>query len=191
MISYQHIASATEFYAANGFKMIDVPWIVSDWAMNITRPAGAKTTRIDDGQLVASGEQGFLQLMLNNALPPGRWQCVTPCFRHDAPDRYHQRHFMKVELIDTLATTQESLEFITRISLRFFRSKLAGCFITPTDPVDSTLVSVTARDIVSPAGIELGSYGIRQHDSVGSWVYGTGCAEPRLSLAIEDTRPCS
>ena len=33
-------------------------------------------------------------------------------------------------------------------------------------------------------GIELGSYGIRQHENI-TWVYGTGLAEPRLSIAIK------
>ena len=35
---------------------------------------------------------------------------------------------------------------------------------------------------------ELGSYGIRDKAFVGKrlrWIYGTGCAEPRLSLAIQ------
>jgi hypothetical protein len=42
-----------------------------------------------------------------------------------------------------------------------------------------------AFDIVSRRGrIEIGSYGIRRDDKVGKWVYGTGCAEPRLSYAI-------
>lgn len=31
-------------------------------------------------------------------------------------------------------------------------------------------------------GYELGSYGIRRFKNLSQWVYGTGCAEPRLSL---------
>jgi len=32
---------------------------------------------------------------------------------------------------------------------------------------------------------ELGSYGIRKHMNM-SWIYGTGCAEPRLSFTVKN-----
>jgi hypothetical protein len=39
-------------------------------------------------------------------------------------------------------------------------------------------------DIVeAKTGIELGSYGIREHDNL-KWVFGTGLAEPRLSKVL-------
>ena len=34
------------------------------------------------------------------------------------------------------------------------------------------------------AGIEVGSYGIRHHELVGHWAFGTGLAEPRYSQAM-------
>ena len=39
-------------------------------------------------------------------------------------------------------------------------------------------------DILSLDGIELGSYGFRKHLDYG-WVFGTGVAEPRLSIALD------
>jgi hypothetical protein len=37
---------------------------------------------------------------------------------------------------------------------------------------------------IEVGGHELGSYGIRKHEYL-KWVYGTGCAEPRMSNLIK------
>jgi len=128
------------FYERAGYHPLDVPWCVSDEAMNITRPVWAGTVNaayIAGGKQqcpVASAEQSFLQLQLDSlaasgSLNTGTYVAITPCFRNEPViDELHQPYFMN---------------------------------------------------------IELGSYGIRKHPKVGTWVYGTGCAEPRLSYAIE------
>lgn len=63
----------------------------------------------------------------------------------------------------------------------------AGLWVDVIKNNDPDPISVSqAYDIVTDLQkIELGSYGIRQHPSVGRWVYGTGLAEPRYSYAIE------
>jgi hypothetical protein len=42
--------------------------------------------------------------------------------------------------------------------------------------------SITKGKYGEIKGYELGSYGIRKYKNLFQWVYGTGCAEPRLSI---------
>ena len=117
-------------------------------------------------------------LILQGKLPPGRYQAITPCFR-DEPvlDEIHKYWFMKVELIDTLNCDAEAL---LRDALSFF-SRYLPCAIENFED--------GSQDIVSqPDSIELGSYGVRTRQSVGSWAYGTGLAEPRMSYCIKQLK---
>lgn len=188
MVNYQLIALAINYYQSLGFNFVEVPWAVGQAAIDITRPPGAILFPFENLFLVASGEQGFLQLLLDNGLPQGRWGCVTPCFRGDVLDRYHQRYFLKVELIDTLDTSYQSLDQILDVCLGFF-SFFVSCKVADVKSEDPTVIC--NKDIVSSDGVELGSYGIREHPDIGRWLYATGCAEPRLSLVIDDQRPKS
>ena len=88
--------------------------------------------------------------------------------------------------MDTVAINAGSLICITKMSLEYFNRILPGCSIIKTEPIDPLLKPGTGYDIVSPQGIELGSYGIRSHPDIGDWVYATGCAEPRLSIALKE-----
>ncbi len=185
MINYAYLTQAIETYARQGFVYIDVPWVVSEKAVEITAPPAATKYPLGSDYLVASGEQSFLELILAGNLKEGRWCCLTPCYRDDKIDDLHKRCFMKVELIATTAVNNGHLECITRDCLLFFNKILPGCMVGKTSPIDPLLVEGTARDIFSPQGIELGSYGIRQHPDIGSWIYATGCAEPRLSTALK------
>lgn len=185
MIDYSKIAAGIEFYTKHGFKFVDAPWIASQTATDITRPEGATNYPFEKGFLVASGEQSFFQLILDGKLEPGCYSCVTPCFRDDKLDRYHQRWFLKLELIDTQdVTTGRPLE-LAYLAKEFFNVYLDNTAVVPTQPLDKTLVPETGYDVISN-GIELGSYGLRQHPLIGSWVYATGCAEPRLSTVVSD-----
>lgn len=80
---------------------------------------------------------------------------------------------MKNELIITDKVNEEQLEFITETALYFFQKYLKDSKIVKTD---------IGYDIMYD-DIELGSYGIRECSFL-RWIYGTGCAEPRLSTAI-------
>jgi len=177
MINYHYIADAIRFYTKAGFQYIDVPWAVDELISNITKPPHANNFQFKDKVLVASGEQSFLQLIKDKALPKGAYMCVTPCFRDEQNlTETHKQYFMKVELIQTDDTSEERLLHIIDLCHYFFNEYL-DC--------NSVKMQDGTYDIESKKGIELGSYGIRSHPDIGTWIYATGCAEPRLSYAIQ------
>lgn len=175
MINYTLIAKAVEYYKNMGYEYIDVPWVVDEATSQITKPAGLKDFPFKDKVLVASGEQSFLQFMVEKRLMPGRYLCVTPCFRDEAKlSNITKEYFLKVELIDTQGHGDFALWTMIWKCLDFYR--LLGLEV-------ETIETEQGYDIISH-GIELGSYGIRYHEKVGHWVYGTGLAEPRCSVVL-------
>ena len=173
-IDYKKIVDALHHYGWMGHKEIEVPWFVSREAMEVTAPPDRRYCSSFIGDLVASGEQSFIQMWLDGDLKSGKWQCATPCFR-DEPliDDIHLNYFFKVELIEVLPTDPvESVDRMVEGALLFFDNY-----------IDSHTVETSiGKDIVSASGIELGSYGYREYGDF-RWVYGTGVAEPRLSYA--------
>jgi len=177
MIDYQKIADAIKFY--QGYQYIDVPWVVSLDTMYITCPPECTIFPFLDKYLVASAEQSFLQLIKDKKLKNGKYLAATPCFRDDLVDAIHHKYFMKVELIN-IGGGHKQLDEILQDSVKFFQQYL------PVQIVEtSTKPNSLSFDINSFTGIELGSYGLREHPDTGPWVYGTGVAEPRLTYAIE------
>lgn len=174
-VDYALIGAAVDFYTARGYSYVEVPWLVSAAAFDVTCPPGVRTFDTYAGRLVASGEQSFLQMLADKKLPPGRYQCVTPCFRDEvAYDELRKMYFVKVELIDTASLNHEAL----LVDALAFFAQYVDC--REEDMGDGT------KDIVTvDGGVELGSYGTRSHALTGPWSYGTGCAEPRLSGAIK------
>ncbi|MCX5657683.1 MAG: hypothetical protein NTZ48_05620 [Candidatus Omnitrophica bacterium] len=177
MINYQNIANSIEYYSKHGFIRVEVPWAVTKEVSGITRPPEARDFSINEtGKvLVASAEQGFLYQYLKEFLPKGRFQAVTPCFRNNSFDELHTKYFMKNELIDTIKVDLSTLHKMLRQAQCFFQNHLPE----PEKVIVKKIPGETQFDI-EYKGIELGSYGIR-HCSFISWVYGTACAEPRLS----------
>jgi seryl-tRNA synthetase len=175
-IDYLKILNALDYYKNNGFEYVHLDWLVEEKISCMTKPEFCKDFFVKDKVLVASGEQSFLQLIVDNKLPKGRYVGVTPCFRDEVTlDLLHGQYFMKVELIDTLDVSVNSLCQILDISLNFFNQYLK---------CESWIIDTVTFDIIdSKNHIELGSYGIRQHDNI-KWIYATGCAEPRLSNTI-------
>lgn len=173
MINYHFLDQSTYFYEQRGYKRIESPWTVTEAISNITKPPGAKNLSIKekDKVLVASGEQSFLYLYLKGFLPKGRFQTITPCFRDEVFDNCHTKYFMKNELIDTENVTEVGLREVVKDAVEFFNSILK---------VGIDLVTTPEGYDLECGGIELGSYGIRNCDFL-RWIYGTGCAEPRLS----------
>lgn len=176
MINYKILTDALDYYQSSGFLHRDVDWIVDEHIANITKPDFVRNFYIDDKTLVGSAEQSFLQLISNGELSPGRYVALTPCFRDDIVDLTHKRYFMKVELIDTLDTSESRLDEIVDICFNFFK-KYTDVSIEKTGELMYDIVD-------TKTGIELGSYGIRSHDLVNTWIYATGVAEPRLSTVI-------
>lgn len=198
MIDYKNLADSVEFYTQKGFKNIEVPWTVSEYVDDITKPSDRIHYQLKHNNkcLVASGEQGFLYLYLKDYLPYGRFQTVTPCFRDEPYDLFHEKCFMKNELIITDDVSESRLKDMIDIAREFFYG-IIGCpsecvKVIKTDEMKSAYDIVYEEDIweqpnvesnaslVGTREIELGSYGIRKTEFL-TWIYGTGCAEPRLS----------
>ncbi len=176
-IDYAKIAHAQKHYGSLGYQETAVPWILSFESYNATRPPNRKEFYCLDGYLNASGEQSFLELIIQGT-PLTKHYCITPCFR-DEPiiDTTHHRSFIKLELINTDATLS-NLHIMINDAVNFF-SNYIPVVIIPTNSEQ------TAFDIVGKHNnIELGSYGIRAYNG-HTWIYGTGVALPRLDTAIQ------
>lgn len=185
MIDYRKIAHALDYYQRQGFKYIDVPWSVSDKAIEFSMPAHGAKFPFQDKFLVASGEQSFIDLILSQGLEKGRYCCVTPCFRKEKEfNEWTKPTFIKVELIDT---NIEDTDLKNDNTFSHFFDVLSICteFFRQYLPAINRKLEDGTYDIFSVSHqIELGSYGMREMAETGPWIYATGCAEPRLSAAI-------
>lgn len=183
MIDHAKISAAEEFYESEGFEKIDVPWVIGREAYCATFPDHVLPFFTLGGFLPASGEQSFIQLMIDGQLPEGKYQCTTPCFRDEPKyDKLHLPYFYKVELIEV--TTQP----ISWIPL----AELARVFFyryCETEIAYGKVLPFQENDVVEKSTqIELGSYGRRYYKNL-MWNYGTGLAEPRLSQVLAKITP--
>lgn len=187
-IDYFLISRAIDFYAHKGFKYVEAPWMVGPNALNSTLPPGKNAFWVEDwheladksrSALVGSAEQGFVQLMLDGRLPLGSHMAAGPCFRDDEVDELHQKTFFKVELIivmDYAPPPEFALKMAHEDALEFFYQN--------TGLRDRLLeVETEAGYDINLNGIEIGSYGVRSFEG-HHWIYGTGLAEPRFSMAL-------
>ena len=178
MIDYEILSKSQKFYASKGFHVIEAPWTVSPYADDITRPELATPFELKHNgkRLVASGEQSFVYLNLKGFLPDGMYQSITPCFRNESFDALHTKYFLKNELFVIGDTSHDKLMSVLDNAMEFFRSFGLHVHIElyeePTPSYD-----------IMCGGVELGSYGIRTRNHM-KWIYGTGCAEPRLSTIL-------
>lgn len=205
-MNYANIAKALDFYQERGYVYVeDAAWVVDKPAYYLTKPEGAQADIIrarEDGTgesyLVASGEQSFIQMMMEGQ-PIKRAICVTPCFRVDKYDALRRPYFLKAELINAQDVDEGHLIHMIHDACSFFE-QFFSVRVVKTD-IGYDIVEKGTR-------IELGSYGIRdlwygtdkngkffvgpadvtiyKYDGLKrlQWIYGTACAEPRLSTAI-------
>lgn len=182
MIDYMKIARAVEYYKTCDYEYIDAPWFVSLDSLLVTRPSGTRIFSTFAGELVASGEQSFIEM--RKKLKPGKYQCVTPCFRDDKYDKLHQMYFMKNELIwvpeMNVRPICSLVDIMINESLQFFKRYGEAKIVE----IKYDHNNICSKDIFVN-GIEVGSYGVRLHDGF-TWCYGTGCAEPRLSMVSKE-----
>ncbi len=172
MIDYDKIAAAVQQYRQLGYHYIAVPWVIQREPYQATAPESAWPFFTLGGFLPASGEQSFLQLLLDGKLAAGRYCCVTPCYRDEVYDTLHLPYFFKVELIEV--GTRDYVQV----------KEHARTFFNHYCSVSEELISATQTDLVeTKTGIELGSYGWREYRDF-TWSYGTGVAEPRLSQVL-------
>lgn len=177
MIDYNKIADSIRHFEGSNFVRIESPWTITKKVAQITAPEDATYWSISEKNkvLVASGEQSFLYLYLKGFLPKGRFQSVTPCFRDEPFDKIHTKYFIKNELIDTEDTSPDNLHQIIE-DVEYFLHRYT----------DKNNVEVVPNDDgwdINVNGIEVGSYGIRSCEYL-KWIYATGCAEPRLTYAV-------
>jgi hypothetical protein len=176
-IDYRKLSAGLDYYESLGYPYIEVPWVVSREAVAVTLPENAKATSVQYGDLVGSGEQSFIELMLRGQAIL-KACCITPCFRiEDNYDNLHHPYFMKLELINSDATW-ENLEQMIADASGFFQKYIEVEVIqTESDTYD---IIDTQRKI------ELGSYGFRTVNN-DRFIYGTGLALPRLDTVIPYT----
>lgn len=181
MINYNIIAQSIEFYEKKGFIRLEAPWWVSKDIMSITAPLNHENdyfVSTNNKFLVASGEQSFLYMASKGRLLEGKFQTVTPCFRNESIGRFSKKCFLKNELIITGKVNEHILNELINTSLLFFKT------IIPTKMHDHIKIIKTNEGYdINLGNIEIGSYGIRECEIL-KWIYGTGCAEPRLTRAI-------
>lgn len=183
-VNWSKLHDAKCVWEAHGYQYIETPYWVTREAIEMTFPADVEPHKNryhvegTDRYLVASGEQGFAQMMIDGTLPPGRYCTIGPCFRDDAIDELHQNHFVKLEIIDTTGSASALGDMISTAQELF-------SYMCLSKPV---LVEYQGGYDIEIAGVEVGSYGFREANGFG-WAYGTGLAEPRLSIAVE--RDCA
>lgn len=182
MINYLRLHESTLFYEERGFKRVESPWTVTKPVSRITAPDGSFDWEIlnKNKVLVASGEQSFLYMYLKGFLPPGKFQTITPCFRDEPFDEIHTKYFMKNELIITEDVSTSKIFEVFDAAEELFSRYIPKKYLYSVETKEG-LDLVFRRKKVE---IELGSYGMRRCSYL-KWVYGTGCAEPRLTQAIQ------
>lgn len=185
-ISTSVLMEALRFYSSKGYAPIDVPLVVDMDVSEHTKPEGVP--ELYHGKVegehkcyVASAEQSFIQLHKQGKLPNGKYMAVTPCYRHERfTSDTHYLMFMKLELIVVGVDFKDSDDVIISVvkHAKEFMNIIGKDVEMWGNPSDKNGV-----DLVSPHGnVEYGSYGFRKMLSGMGYVYGTGCAFPRVSL---------
>jgi hypothetical protein len=191
-MNYGNIAAAVDYYQKHGYVYFpDAPWYVAEAAYYATRPTDSKDVYLADGPaaalgdpvrkfMVASGEQSFIQMMLDGQ-PLKQAICVTPCFRIERNNDWRRPYFMKAELINAHDVDLGHLVHLVHQAESFFEQFFSVRVVeTGKNFRDEPLFDIVEKG----TRVELGSYGIRRLEVAGrriDWIYGTACAEPRLS----------
>ena len=186
LINYDILHKAIKYFGKHGFQQIEVPWRVSKEAIEGTFNSDNSFTT-EDKFLIGSAEQGFLELKLKNKLHHNQLMSVSPCFRNETEDYFHQQEFLKLELIyfSNHPINQEDIQYIAfrRFVINFIIKKLKIKYGEIVIMQTKDKSSIWSEDILIN-GIEYGSYGIRKFQD-SYYVYGTGVALPRVSKIIE------
>jgi seryl-tRNA synthetase len=177
-INWKIISEAIDFFSDCGYTYIETPWIVPMSAIEATYLGKTHILKEPKSRaLVGSAEQSFIHMMEQGLIHSRKYVSAGPCFRHcKTKDKLHKEYFFKVELIsilDYLSNPENELKQIIEDAKLFFSynslqeiKKVKTC-----EGYDLTLND-----------IEIGSYGLRTYNNY-NWVYGTGVAEPRFSMA--------
>lgn len=186
IIDYQLLYHAIKYFGKKGFIQVETPWRVSKTAMDSTFKS-EEAFATDNKFLVGSAEQGFLEMKLHNKIGYGTFMSVSPCFRNEDSDYYHQQEFMKLELIhfsDHPIDKDASIysifrQMVVNFLIKELKVKPGEIAIVGTNDTNS----IYSEDITIH-GIEYGSYGIRVFNNT-YYMYGTGIALPRASKILK------
>lgn len=180
MIDYKKIADSVDYFEKLKYKRIEAPWWVSEEIINLTKPKNANPIYyIPENKkcLVASGEQSFMYMGSKGRLPKGKYLTVTPCFRNEPIGILSKKCFIKTELINNEKVSKGELDNMVNNAFSFFKSQVP-------DAKHLKIVETKEGFDINYFNIEIGSYGIRKFDFM-EWIFGTGCAEPRLTRSIK------
>lgn len=177
MISTSKIFEALEYYKNLGYTMIDVPMCIDVTSSEHTKPKNVNDLyHSKDKVYVGSAEQSFIQLHKEGQLPDGKYMALTPCNRDEKVlDETHYLSFLKLELINVNQAVAKEMLLHAK---DFFEIYLPTKIVTTKEAIDS--YDLESKD----SGIEIGSYGVRRMLDGTLYTYGTGIAEPRLSIVI-------
>ncbi|QYC52485.1 putative serine tRNA ligase [Salmonella phage SSBI34] len=184
-ISMNSILWAAEYWKKKGFDPCRVPMCVSDKAMSHTAPVEGVDFRYkhhDETYFVASAEQSFLQMDIDGEVFPGEMlMALTPCFRSES-DSTHYSIFLKLELFAYARTNDKDSAEMEACEWAFMAKDLFYNQLGLNDGRLKVIDTDIGFDLMY-GDLELGSYGGRI-STTGRWyVYGTGIAEPRYSMA--------
>ncbi len=174
------LADAQSYFASYGYVDTPTPWLVGETAYRATLPPdheGLEWQSPVGGYHVGSAEQGFMQLIADGMPIPKRAQSTSPCYRGEpAYDELHWPYFYKLELYNADVSDASLAEMITCAR---------GLFTQLGIPTRIIQTGERAYDIeTATTHFELGSYGVRTFQG-REWLYGTGLALPRATIAKE------
>lgn len=177
-MDWHRISHALLMARTSGYKQIHTDWIVAPQFAAITKPPDAIPMNVSGafaGELVASGEIGLLKYLASNPPEPNsKFVTCTPCFRHETEyiPGFKEPWFLKVELM--IANPSDDLKAAAGV---LAMAKIIMGTWTRKLVFDASIGDLNLN------GIEVGSYGIREHQGL-KWAYGTGLAEPRFGYAL-------
>ena len=169
------ISKALSRYQIEGYEYVELPWIIPLEYNLIIYNVPENIHQTQTGALLGSAEQAFIMQDWNHKLGKGQFVSCSPCYRMEQYDTLHQEHFMKVELYINDDTSQSNYDRIID-QVRLIMHGFSLGYGTPE------IVETKEGHDIYLNGIEVGSYGIRELGHI-KWIYATGLAEPRFSLA--------
>lgn len=177
VIDWERLMRALAFYRRKGFLQCELNWDAPRDVCALTCPEPDRMYGFEDNVLVGSAEQAFMHAQKTGYLPAGRYVSITPCFRRENEEtETHKRQFMKVELYASHAAGDEIAEEFADLARQFMS--------TETDETVDLVRTAEGWDL-EIGGIEVGSYSARRLGGM-EWTCGTGLAEPRFSMAVQN-----
>ncbi|QEQ94877.1 hypothetical protein pEaSNUABM56_00078 [Erwinia phage pEa_SNUABM_56] len=180
------IQKAIRHYEEEGVLLAKVPYLVDPDIMAFTCPPNVidkRLTHSNGKQYVASAEQSFLQLEKDGRLDelPPLMMALTPCYRDESTlDDVHLNIFLKLEIFHY--NPQE----LRGINWAYFWAECMQSFFADEGVWTHIVGTDAGYDVLTKSDLELGSFGYRTSPKGVQYVYATGLAEPRASIAIEE-----